>query len=73
MCNRNKDVNEILQENLKDRYSVEIICTGDILRQSDGRISNKDLYDYLHLTEQGYMKTFTPILERLNDILERTS
>lgn len=69
VCGRNKKVNEILKENLDGRSQVELICSGDILRLPDGLISRKDMYDYLHLTEQGYVKTFTPVLKRLQQIL----
>lgn len=66
---RNDQVNEILQRNLEGRPLVEIICTGDRIIQADNQISDKDLYDFLHLTSQGYEKAFSPVLERLQTIL----
>lgn len=69
VSNRNEVVNEILKKHLEDRPQVEVICSGDFLRQSNGIISRKDMYDYLHLTEQGYMKAFTPVFKKVKQIL----
>lgn len=70
---RNDEVNEILQKNLEGRPLVEIICTGDRIIQPDNQISDKDLYDFLHLTSQGYVKAFSPVLEKLETILNSTA
>lgn len=67
---RNIKVNEIILQHFNTHPMVEVICTGDTLLQSDDRINRKDMYDYLHLTEQGYVKTFTPVLKRLKEILK---
>lgn len=70
LSDRNSKVNEIVKRNFDGSQSVEVICSGDILRQSNGRISRKDMYDFLHLTEQGYIKTFSPVLEKLQEIFK---
>lgn len=62
-------MNEILQRNLEGRPLVEIICTNDRIIQADNQISDKDMYDFLHFTSQGYVKAFSPVLERLETIL----
>ena len=37
--------------------------------QSDGTISYLDMYDYLHLTHQGYCRIFQPLHELLSQML----
>lgn len=69
MSDRNAEVNDELKKNLKDRPLLELICSGDTLRQPDGLLNVKDMYDFLHLTEQGYQKSFGPVLKRLKEIL----
>lgn len=66
---KNKEVNKILEERLKEKPLIEIINSGSSLEQPDGTISAKDMYDYLHLTQQGYIKSFTPVIERIKAIL----
>ncbi|XP_008486778.2 platelet-activating factor acetylhydrolase IB subunit gamma-like, partial [Diaphorina citri] len=36
---------------------------------SKDEISQGDFYDYLHLTESGYRKVFTPVYEKVKQIL----
>lgn len=36
----------------------------------DGSISHHDMYDYLHLTHQGYLKIVEPLLEEIQTILK---
>ena len=69
VSDRMNEVNELLKKSLGSRPQLELICSGDILRQADGLINVKDMYDFLHLTEQGYMKSFQPVLKRLKEIL----
>lgn len=67
---RNTKVNEIISSRFNDHSAVEVICSGDSLLQSAEQVNRKDMYDYLHLTEQGYKKTFAPVLEKLKEILK---
>lgn len=64
-------MNEILKKVVEGRPQLELICSGDVLRQSDGLINVKDMYDFLHPTEQGYVKSFGPVLERLKILVPR--
>lgn len=36
----------------------------------DGSISHHDMYDYLHLTHQGYRKLAEPLLEEIQTLLK---
>lgn len=36
----------------------------------DGTIDHRDMYDYLHLTWQGYQKAFRPVYELLTSLLQ---
>lgn len=48
-------------------FKVELFV--DNLLQPDGRLSHKDVPDFLHPSEIGYRKIFEPIFERLTTIL----
>ena len=36
----------------------------------DGSIDHRDMYDYLHLTWQGYRRSFEPVYELLTQLLQ---
>lgn len=37
---------------------------------AEGVISHRDMYDYLHLTKQGYQKWVEPLLEEVQTVLK---
>ncbi|ESN96576.1 hypothetical protein HELRODRAFT_163653 [Helobdella robusta] len=40
------------------------------INPSDGSISHQDMYDYLHLTRQGYRKLAEPLLDEIQTLLK---
>ena len=50
-------------------HPVELIDIDAGFVQADGTISHKDLYDYLHLTEEGYEKAFANVYDALREYL----
>lgn len=40
------------------------------INSSDGSISHLDMYDYLHLTRQGYRKLLEPLLDEIQTLLK---
>ncbi|KAF2880077.1 hypothetical protein ILUMI_26089 [Ignelater luminosus] len=53
----------------KDLSSFHVIPIHEDIIQSDQTISHYIMYDYLHLTNQGYYKIFKPIYEKLQYLL----
>lgn len=66
---RNKQVNEIVQESVKHRPAVQYFDVSDGFVSSDGTISTSDMYDFLHLTRHGYEKIVVPLVDELKGIL----
>lgn len=69
VSDRNTEVNDLLKKTTEGKPQLEFICSGDVLRQPDGLVNVKDMYDFLHLTEQGYLKSFEPVLKKLKELL----
>ena len=66
---RNKQVNEIIQQSLKQRPKARYFDISSGFVSSDGTISTSDMYDFLHLTRHGYEKIVTPLVDELKEIL----
>jgi len=57
---QNENVNEILTEYVKGNSLLQLVPIDKGFVQTDGTITNHDMYDYLHLTQKGYQKAFEP-------------
>ncbi|KAE8748500.1 hypothetical protein FOCC_FOCC004795 [Frankliniella occidentalis] len=66
---KNEAINAIVRERAQEMRKVEVLSIGQGLVQPDGTISHHDMYDYLHLTNAGYVKAFEPLAELLQQLL----
>lgn len=71
---KNAEVNKHLIDyfcNSKNNYEpVYIVPIHENIIQSDGTISHYIMYDYLHLTDTGYTKVWTPVYDVLRSIIQ---
>ncbi|KAM9299599.1 platelet-activating factor acetylhydrolase IB subunit alpha1 [Gastrophryne carolinensis] len=67
---RNKKVNELLAEALPSTPNATLLDVDPGFVHSDGTISHNDLYDYLHLSRQGYARMCQPLHKKLLQLLE---
>ncbi|CAH0549517.1 unnamed protein product [Brassicogethes aeneus] len=68
-------VNNLLREKFsedveqnEETHNVFFVDVGDSIIEKDGTISDIHLWDYLHLTDVGYLKTFIHILKKLKKL-----
>lgn len=61
------DNNDTKEENLSN--DIHVVSIHEDIIQSDQTISHYVMYDYLHLTNQGYYKIFKPVYEKLQCLL----
>lgn len=54
-----------------DIRNVHVVRIHDNLIQGDQTISHHVMHDYLHLTDKGFEKTFTPVYELLCKLLDK--
>ncbi|KAA0703159.1 Platelet-activating factor acetylhydrolase IB subunit gamma [Triplophysa tibetana] len=69
---RNASVNTLVRSemaSLMSHFSFLDVDPGFV--QSDGSISHQDMYDYLHLTPQGYQRVCEPLHERIRSLLDK--
>ncbi len=66
---RNAQVNELLAHKLMLMTRVQLVNTAPDFVQPDGTISHLDMYDYLHLTPNGYRRVFEPLHDLLLQLL----
>lgn len=50
--------------------NVYVVPIHQNIVQADGTISHHLMYDYLHLTNEGYTKIFGPVYETLRNLLQ---
>ena len=69
-------INELVQKNLPSQTNydklIHYACFSevhDLVNPQDGTISHTDMFDYLHFTDQGYIKFVKPIYDEINEIL----
>ena len=67
--------NELVEQQLKSQQpQVSFVpCPESFVNAQDGTISHTDMYDYLHLTNDGYAKFCEPLLDEINQILQQQS
>ncbi|XP_055780473.1 platelet-activating factor acetylhydrolase IB subunit alpha1-like, partial [Salvelinus fontinalis] len=68
---RNAQVNKLVQEAVSSLPHASLLNVDPGLVHSDGSISHQDLYDYLHLTPQGYQAVCQPLHAHLKGLLEK--
>ncbi|KAM9383784.1 platelet-activating factor acetylhydrolase IB subunit alpha2 [Pholidichthys leucotaenia] len=69
---KNADVNNFLRSWLPQLGQAQLLDVSKAFVHSDGRISQQDMFDYLHLTSAGYATLSKPLSELLLQILEET-
>jgi hypothetical protein len=70
---RNAQVNELLAHKTALMTRVQLVNTAPDFVLPDGSISHLDMYDYLHLTPNGYRKVFEPLHDLLIQLLAETN
>ncbi|KAK0137037.1 Platelet-activating factor acetylhydrolase IB subunit beta [Merluccius polli] len=69
---KNSAVNGLLRSRLPRPGQVLLLDAGPGLLQPDGSLSQRDMFDFLHLTAAGYAAVAKPLSELLLQILEET-
>lgn len=71
---KNENVNKMLEEKFctedktEETENVYYVSIGQHLLEPDGTISDKHLYDYLHLTDIAYLKSFGIVLQKMKEL-----
>ncbi|XP_023689031.1 platelet-activating factor acetylhydrolase IB subunit gamma [Paramormyrops kingsleyae] len=68
---RNAKVNELLQQAVPSLPRASYLSVDRGFVQSNGKISHQDMYDYLHLTPQGYHNVCKPVHDAITHLLEK--
>ncbi|XP_042874101.1 platelet-activating factor acetylhydrolase IB subunit alpha2-like [Penaeus japonicus] len=66
---KNGQINELMKEAVRDIDLCQVVNIDRDLVMPDGSIDHRDMYDYLHLTWQGYRRAFEPVFELLTQLL----
>merc|ERR1712168_366798 len=62
---KNSKINELVEDEIKTIDRCQMVNIGRDLVLPSGSIDHRDMYDYLHLTPQGYRRAFEPVFELL--------
>ncbi|XP_033641086.1 platelet-activating factor acetylhydrolase IB subunit gamma-like [Asterias rubens] len=65
----NDSLGSLLNTKPKKYPTAELFDASSDFIQEDGRISHLDMFDYLHLTKEGYRKVCEPLKDRIDEIL----
>lgn len=68
---RNEEVNKLVQKALSTLPHGSFFDVNPGFVHSNGSISHQDMYDYLHLTPQGYQAVCEPLHAHLKSMLEK--
>ncbi|XP_055759004.1 platelet-activating factor acetylhydrolase IB subunit alpha1-like [Salvelinus fontinalis] len=68
---RNAQVNKLVKETVSSLPHASLLNVDPGFVHSDGSISHQDLYDFLHLTPQGYQAVCQPLHAHLKGLLEK--
>ncbi|KAF3692123.1 Platelet-activating factor acetylhydrolase IB subunit gamma [Channa argus] len=68
---RNAKVNKLVQEAVSSLPHASFLNVDPGFVHSNGTISHQDMYDYLHLTPQGYQAVCEPLHAHLISMLEK--
>ncbi|XP_029959324.1 platelet-activating factor acetylhydrolase IB subunit gamma [Salarias fasciatus] len=68
---RNAKVNKLVQTALLSLPHASFLDVDSGFVQPDGTISHQDMYDYLHLTPQGYQSVCEPLHKTITALLDK--
>ncbi|XP_038566930.1 platelet-activating factor acetylhydrolase IB subunit gamma isoform X2 [Micropterus salmoides] len=68
---RNAKVNQLVQEAVSSLPHASFLNVDPGFVHSNGSISHQDMYDYLHLTPQGYQAVCEPLHAHLKSMLDK--
>lgn len=68
---RNAKVNMLIQEAVSSLPHASFLNVDPGFVHSNGSISHQDMYDYLHLTPQGYQVVCEPLHAHLKSMLDK--
>ena len=66
---KNQEINERLERLLSPVPKTQLVSIDPGFVLPDGCISHHDMYDYLHLTRQGYQRAFDSVYDLLLQLL----
>lgn len=66
---KNSEINALIKETLRSIEMCQVINVDQDLVLGDGTIDHRDMFDYLHLTSQGYRRAFEPVYLLLTNLL----
>ncbi|XP_045125204.1 platelet-activating factor acetylhydrolase IB subunit alpha2-like [Portunus trituberculatus] len=66
---KNSEINGLIKETLRSIEMCQVINIDQDLVLGDGTIDHRDMFDYLHLTPQGYRRAFEPVYLLLTNLL----
>lgn len=66
------EINLTIAEKLPEMDNVQFFNVDPnlFINPNDGRISHRDMYDYLHFTKRGYQKLLEPLLDEIQMLLK---
>lgn len=68
---KHEAINKLLAEEFNKKSKVILLNPDwELFIQSNGTISHRDLFDYLHPTEHGYTKFAEPLIEEVQNLLQ---
>lgn len=68
---KHEQINKLLNDAFKHQSGISFLNPDwDCFIQPDGTISHRDMFDYMHLTENGYVKLCDPLIEELQNSLQ---
>uniref|UniRef100_A0A1E1X9T2 Putative attractin and platelet-activating factor acetylhydrolase n=1 Tax=Amblyomma aureolatum TaxID=187763 RepID=A0A1E1X9T2_9ACAR len=70
---RRRHINEQLSKALKGQAQVQLVDLDPGLVRLDGSISHHDMFDFIHLSRQGYKSTFEPLADLLAQLLSEAA
>ncbi|XP_077562928.1 platelet-activating factor acetylhydrolase alpha isoform X2 [Haemaphysalis longicornis] len=70
---RRRLINEALSKGLKGRSRIQLVDLDPGLVRPDGSISHHDMFDFRHLSRQGYLATFEPLADLVAQLLSEAA
>uniref|UniRef100_L7LYQ7 Putative attractin and platelet-activating factor acetylhydrolase n=1 Tax=Rhipicephalus pulchellus TaxID=72859 RepID=L7LYQ7_RHIPC len=68
-----RQINELLTKALKGQPQVQVVDLDPGLVRPDGTIGYHDMFDFLHLSRQGYVSTFEPLADLVAQLLREAA
>ncbi|XP_049524830.1 platelet-activating factor acetylhydrolase IB subunit beta homolog isoform X1 [Dermacentor silvarum] len=70
---RRRQINELLAKALKGQPQVQLVDLDPGLVRPDGTIGYHDMFDFLHLSRQGFVSTFEPLADLVAQLLREAA